>query len=102
MDDPALAVVDGDLVGGDGSGGRRPGRLLQLRGARPRVPRWTAPARGRGAGDPLAPPQAPDASPAATRKRLPSSACASEAWHPVYQEPRMVIVWGKRRARWLS
>jgi len=69
VDDPALAVVDCDLVSGDGGGGgRRAGRLLQLRGARPRVPRRAAPARGRGAGDPLAPPQAPDASPAATQR----------------------------------
>ena len=72
VDDPALAVVDGDLVRGDGSGGRA-GRLLQLRGARPRVPGRAVREQGRGtdedAGAPLAPPQArpsprPDASPA--------------------------------------
>lgn len=71
VDDPALAVVDGDLVSGDGSGGWSR-RLLQLRGgARPRVPDRAVREQGRGtdeeAGPPLAPPQArssprPDAS----------------------------------------
>jgi len=83
VDDPALAVVDGDLVSGDGSGGRS-GRLLQLRGgARPRVPGWAVREQGRGtdedAGAPLAPPHArssprPDASPAGSNAQgLPSA-----------------------------
>jgi hypothetical protein len=98
VDDPALAVVDGDLVGGDGSGGgRRPGRLLQLRGARPRVPRRrSARARRRGAGAPpqARPPRRPDASPAATREDR-----RVQRTRPVNWEQRTVIIWGGRLAK---
>jgi hypothetical protein len=102
VDDPALAVVDGDLVSGDGSGGWSR-RLLQLRGgARPRVPGRAVREQGRGtdeeAGPPLAPPQArssprPDASPAGSNAHgLPSSACTQSVFfedsgvHPVSWE----------------
>lgn len=99
VDDPALAVVDGDLVSGDGSGGRS-GRLLQLRGARPRVPGRAVREQGRGtdedAGAPPAPPEArpspsPDARPAGSDAQgSPSPACTQS----IRKESPMVIVWG--------
>jgi hypothetical protein len=48
VDDPALPVVDGDLVGRDACrrGSRGGGRLLQLRGARSRAADRPATARG--------------------------------------------------------
>lgn len=53
-----MALRSGGWAVGDGSGGRLPWRLLQLRGARTRVPRWANRRQGLGAdedaGTPLA------------------------------------------------